>query len=90
MRLNKIHVYLHQVGIDTKQYKKYCSRIQNKLDANLFYRAIEPALISGIWDPEERRMLEEYFWLECSWFYRENNISPYEAILATLEEYVRK
>ena len=34
MKLHKIHVLLHQVGIDTKQYKHYCAKLQEELDLN--------------------------------------------------------
>jgi hypothetical protein len=34
MKLSKIHIILHQAGINTKAYKNYVSFIQSKLDYN--------------------------------------------------------
>ena len=36
MKLNKIHVRLHQMGFDTKTYKKYVKRLQDRLNYNWF------------------------------------------------------
>ena len=36
MKLSKIHVRLHQMGFDTKAYKDYVARLQERLNLNWF------------------------------------------------------
>ena len=41
MRLSKIHVWLHQMGFDTKAYKNYVAYLQKKLDNNWFNHHVD-------------------------------------------------
>lgn len=86
MKLNKIHVLLHQMGFDTKAYKAYVSKLQKLLDYNW-----EVHHSDGFWKYWHMCKVDNFdFTGEYTMAIREYHMTPREAYDWVFEEFINK
>lgn len=86
MKLLRIHVILHQVGIDTKAYKRYVARLQKMLDFNWMTHHT-----SEYWKYWHMCKVDDYdFTGEYDMAMQEYHLTPREAYQWVFEEFIDK
>lgn len=86
MKLNKIHVRLHQMGFDTKAYKEYIARLQKSLDNNWLNHHTE-----NYWTYWHKCHVENFdFSGEYTEAIRKYHLTPEEAYNYVFEEFIDK
>lgn len=86
MKLSKIHVLLHQMGFDTKAYKRYVHRVQKELDLNWFRHHTDE-----FWKYWHMCHVGDYdFTGEYDMAIRKYHLTPKEAYIYVFDEYINK
>lgn len=86
MKLNKIHIKLHQMGFDTGAYKDYVARLQSLLDCN--WKANHT---SDYWKYWHKCIVGDFnFTGEYEMAIEEFHLTPREAYDYVFEEFIDK
>lgn len=93
MKLSKVHVILHQVGINTKVYKTYVKALQKELDDNWYFNHVALCKYNEEYHYYLRKAKSECefdFSGEYKDAIREGHMTPQEAYNWVFEEFINK